>query len=343
VSGDSSDSSERIYPVDHAGAGVRVERAAPKQRGGVLGERPLLDFGHQGLEVRRGLLRQRVQVTRGDGVGRQVDDVGEVVAGRELDRVELQDRRDQDDAVQVDVRALQVAGEHRRPGRAVAFSEQEAGRIPAVVRAEETPDELGERLRVLVDAPVVGARRLAQGVAEAGADRIDHDDVGDVEDRPGVVLERVGRRSLRADIGGHDAPRPHDPHVQPEGRGSGAPVVGEDQGALLRRRAVRPEVRRVPELRGRGAVVVVELDSGDDGVVLHRLAADFDRVAGLPAAGRSGRPGGPRCGVAFLRGRRSGPGQAGDTDQGEERSGRGERRENARLHRVIVDSKREDP
>ena len=315
-----------VQPVDHAGAGVRVERAAPEERGGVLGERPLLDLGHQGVEFRRGARGQRVQVAGDDGVGRQVDDVGEVVARRELDRVELQDRGHEDDAVQVDVRALQVACEHRRAGRAVALAEQVAGRVPAVVLAQEAPDELGERLRVLVDAPVVAARRLAQRVAEAGADRIDHHDVRDVEEGPGVVLQGVRRRSLRADAGRHDAPRPHDPHVQPERRGAGASVVGEHQGALPRRRAVRAEVRRVPELRGRGAVVVVELDAGDDGVVLDRLAADVDRVAGLPAAGRSGRLGGRGYGVSFLGACRRRRGQGGDADEDEGRSGQGEQR-----------------
>ena len=325
-----------VQAVDHPGAGVRVERAAAEQRGGVLRERPFLDFGHQGPEIRRGSLRQRVQVAGGDGVGRQVDDVGKVVAGCELDRVELQDRGDQDDAVQVDVRALQVAGEHRRAGRAVALAEQVAGRVPAVVCAEEPPDELGKRLRVLVDAPVVGARSLAQRVAEAGAYGIDHHDVGDVEEGPGVVLERVGRRSLRADVGGHDAPRPHDPHVQPEGRGAGASVVGEHQGPLLRCRAVRPEVRRVPEMCGRSAVVVVELDSGDDGVVLDLLAADLDRVAGLPAARRNGRLGGHRFAVAVLRARRGRRGQGGDADQDKSRSGCGEQPEDGELHQVGV-------
>jgi len=96
-------------------------------------------------------------------------------------------------------------------------------------------------------------------------------------------------------------------------------------------------------LRGRGAVVVVELDSGDDGAVLHRLAADLDRVAGLPAAGRRGRFGGCGFAVALLSARGHGSGQGGDADQGEGRSGRDGKPEEGEFHAGIVVSRREDP
>ena len=40
-----------VHPVDDAGSGVGVEGAAREQRGGVVGEGPLFDLGHEGLEV----------------------------------------------------------------------------------------------------------------------------------------------------------------------------------------------------------------------------------------------------------------------------------------------------
>ena len=105
-----------------------------------------------------------------------------------------------------------------------------------------------------------------------------------------------GGAPLWTDFGRDDPPRSHDPHVQPEGGRSGSAVVGEDERPLAGRIAVGAEVGRVEEL-GRGfAVVVGEGRAGDRGVVFHRLAADHDRVAGLPAGGLGGGVGSPGSG-----------------------------------------------
>ena len=206
------------------------------------------------------------------------------------------------------------------PRGPVALAEEVAGRVPAVVLAQKTPHELRQRSGVLVDAPVVGAGRVAQGVAEPRPDRVDHDDVRDVEEGVGVVLERVRRRALRTDVGRDDPPRTHDPHVQPEGCRSRPAVVGEDERPLAGRVAVGAEVGRVEEL-GRGvAVVVREGRAGDRCVVFDRLAADHDRVAALPAGGLGG-------GVGLLGDDRGGRREHGGGRCGERQEGHDGRRE----------------
>ena len=274
-----------VHSVDDAGPCVRVEGAARQQRGGVLGQGPLLHLGHEGFEVGGIGAGERVEVAGGDGVSRQVDDVGEVVAGRELDGVELEHGRDQHDPVEVDVGALQVTGEDRRAGRPVALAEEVAGRVPAFVLAQEAADELRQRARVLVDSPVVGPGRVAEGVAEPGADRVDHDDVGDVEDGVGVVLEGVGGAPCGPTSGVTTRRGPMIPMCSQKEAEPGPPLYAKTRGRSRRGRTVGAEVGGVPELGGGVAVVVREGDARDDGVVVDGLVADGDGMAGLPAGG----------------------------------------------------------
>ena len=296
-----------VQLLDHPRAGFRVERPAGEQRGRVFAERPGLDLGHERLEIVRRAAGEPVEVARRDRVGREVDDVGQVVAGGELDGVELQHHRDQHDPVQVHVGALQVAREHRRAGGAVAFAEQVAGRVPALVFAEEAPEELRQGARVLVNAPEVRSVGAFEGMAETGADRIHHHDVRDVEEGVFVVLQRVGRRALRADLGSDHPARTHDAHVEPEGRRARPPVEGEDQRPLAGGRAVRAEVGGVEQLGGGFAVVIRQGGARHHRVVLDGIAAHDDGVAGFPAGLFGGG------GAAVLRGaRRSEQQQAGE-------------------------------
>src|SRR5882724_67877 len=107
----------------------------------------------------------------------------------EGDGAEVEDVGDEDDAVEVHaVMILQVVAERGGAESAVAFADEEFGGVPAAVAADVQGDELGEGLYVLIDAPEVLVLRFADGVAEAGADGIDEDHIGLVEQRAGVVL-----------------------------------------------------------------------------------------------------------------------------------------------------------
>src|SRR5882762_6101990 len=123
----------------------------------------------------------------------------------EGDGAEVKDVGDEDDAVEVHaVVFLEVVAERGGAEGAVAFADEEFGRVPAAVTADVQGDELGEGLYVLVDAPEVFVLRFADGVAEAGADWIDEDHVGLVEQGAGIVLKFIRRRWSGFGVGGEE-------------------------------------------------------------------------------------------------------------------------------------------
>src|SRR5258705_5591574 len=112
----------------------------------------------------------------------------------EGDGPEIEDVGDEDDAVEVHaVMFLQVIAERGGAEGAVAFADEEFGRVPAAIAADVQSDELCEGFYVLVDPPEVFVLRFADGVAEAGADGIDENHVGLVEECAGIVLQLVWR------------------------------------------------------------------------------------------------------------------------------------------------------
>src|SRR5882672_1877982 len=113
----------------------------------------------------------------------------------EGDGAEVEDVGDEDDAVEVHaVVFLEVVAEGGGAESAVTFADEEFGGVPAAVAADVQRNELGEGLYVLVDAPKVFVLRFADGVTESGADWIDKDHIGLVEQRAGIVLQLVRRR-----------------------------------------------------------------------------------------------------------------------------------------------------
>jgi len=94
---------------------------------------------------------------------------------------------------------LQDVGEDGVAERAITFADEKFGRVPAIVAADVGLDKIGEGTRVLVNAPEILVLGFADGVAEAGADGIDEDEVGFVEQAVGIVFELVG--SGRSDAG----------------------------------------------------------------------------------------------------------------------------------------------
>src|SRR5882762_6109968 len=126
----------------------------------------------------------------------------------ERDGAEVEDVGDEDDAVEVHaVVFLEVVAEGGGAEGAIAFADEEFGRVPAAVTADVQGDELCEGLYVLIDAPEVFVLRFADGVAEAGADGIDKDHIGLVEKGAGIVLQLVWRRRSGFGVGGEDAAR----------------------------------------------------------------------------------------------------------------------------------------
>ena len=74
---------------------------------------------------------------------------------------------------------------------------------------------------------------LAGNAAEAGAGRVDENEVGDVEQALVVVDDRVGRGGRMAVVRRDHAPWPERAHVQPYRRGAGAAIVQEGDRAAV--------------------------------------------------------------------------------------------------------------
>ena len=112
-----------------------------------------------------------------------------------------------------------IAGRARR---AVALADQVLGRVPAAVVRHVLLDEARDRLDVGVDAPEVLVLEVADGLADARADRVDQHDVDLVEQAVGVVDDLVRRRRRGRGVRDDDAARAERAHVEPDRRGARA-------------------------------------------------------------------------------------------------------------------------
>ena len=290
----------------------RLQSSALLQRRGIVAERELLDFPQERLELGRARAGQAVVVPRGGGHRRQRRDVGGVdarVEARAIYReIEVEDRRQQDHAVQVDAEAArQFVGQDRRTRGAITFAEQVLGRIPPAVLVQELLDEAGERMRVVVHSPERLFLVLAGDARKAGAGSIDEHQVRDVEQRVRVVDHRIRRGRRVTVLAHHDAARAEGAHVQPQRGRSRAAVVDEHQrprratalfaSALLatalleisgvENRGLRRHALLVLVRRRRGGLFApgdvvpagaVHHQGSRDRLVGHRLATDRDRT-----------------------------------------------------------------
>ena len=194
--------------LDRLGAPRRLQARAARQHRRVFIERPLLDFAQRLLKVPLKLGRELLVVEGGRGVARQVDQVGQVGAAAEAEGLEVEDRGDEDDAVEVDaVLVEQVLAQGRGPGRPVALAGQELGAGPALVAGRVKADELADPAHVLLHAGELLLLLARRRPAEAGADGVDEDQVGGVEPGVLVVDQAVGRRWGGALVGEPDALR----------------------------------------------------------------------------------------------------------------------------------------
>ena len=171
---------------------ARGEFGAFKKRGGVVALRVLAGFFDECGQIGGPILQDFV-IPRDGGVARKIVDVGAIIAGGKSDGREIEYRRDQDDAVEMDaVVLLQIIAERGGAEGAVTFANQKFRRVPAIIAAEVGDDELCEGFDVLVDAVEIFFGGFAHGVAVAGAHRVDENEVGFVEEAFAVVDEFVG-------------------------------------------------------------------------------------------------------------------------------------------------------
>src|SRR5258706_143003 len=202
------------------------------QGGSVFIFRELARFFDESRQIFGAILQDFV-IPGGGGIAGQIKDVGQVRTGMEGDGAEIEYGGDQVDAVEVHaVMGLQVVSESGGTEGAVTLADEEFGRVPATVAVYVHGDELRQGFYVLIDAPKVFVLRFAYGMAEACADRVDEDHIGFIEQRALIVLQLVGRRRSVFGVRGDDAARSEGAHVQPNGRGTGAAVVDERDGAL---------------------------------------------------------------------------------------------------------------
>ena len=214
-------------------------------------------------------------VPGGRGVRREEERVGPVVAGNGEDRLDVERDRDEDHAVEGHpFDRLQPVHDAARARRPVAFAEEVFGRVPAAVVADVLLDEPRDRFDVRVDPPEILVLGVAEGPRVAGADGVDHDEVGLVDDAEGVVDELVGRRRRGRGVGRHDAAGAERPEMQPDGRRTGPAVVRERDRAPARAAGVAPDVGGVAHAGPRLVLVVAQDQGAHGGGVADRHAGD---------------------------------------------------------------------
>ena len=257
------------------GAFLALQLLPLEQRRGIGPDRPLARLFGELFDRRRACL---AVIEGGRRHRRKVGDIAEFIArcigpGREIEH-----RRDEDDAVEADIvegYIHQLVRDRCRARGAIAFPAQEFGAVPAAIVVEPAADDFGDGLRVLRHAVIILGVGLADQVREAGARRINEDDVGHVEQRIGIVDDGVGRGAVILGIAGdRDALRPERTHHQPDGARPGPAVEQKSHRAA-----------RIARL--------LDIGGGDDRgfghaiLVLENRLADRRRIADLLPAERA--------------------------------------------------------
>ena len=257
----------------HARAFLGRELVALEQRCGIgadgEGAGLLRGFRHG-----RGRIAHALVIPGGRRHRRQVDDIGHFIALHLGRGAEVEDGRDQDDAVDRDIiiAALQFVDQRHRPGRAIAFAADIFGRRPAAIIVQPQADKFGDRFGIGGHAPIILGILLADRMGKAGADRIDEDEVGDVQQRFGIVHHWIGRRAVILRIGQHHPLGTEGAHVQPERSRAGAAIIEEGDGALLVTAIL--DIGSGIDGRERLAVLVLEIGFAGRRGVADRLAAE---------------------------------------------------------------------
>ncbi len=175
-------------------------------------------------------------VVRRRGQGRERRRVGQVVSvDDEGQRPHVEGRREEDDAIEADAEVpLQARNQKSAADAAVAFAEDVLRGVPTIVLGDESADELRHRVGVLVVAPEILTLLVTHGVAVAGADGIDEDEIGGAEDGVVVVAQLVGRAAGIGGVAGDvDDPRADQSEVQPDRSRARSAVVDEGDRPVL--------------------------------------------------------------------------------------------------------------
>ena len=112
-------------PLCNGAAFVRGKRRALRERRRVRAAGPGLDFAERGPEIPLQVGGEALVVPRRRGVGRQVEHIGQVVARGEPGRLEVEDRRDEQYAVEGDPPFEQMLREPGGARGAIALSHHE--------------------------------------------------------------------------------------------------------------------------------------------------------------------------------------------------------------------------
>ena len=199
------DAGQRADPIDQPADGRLVLEAEQQ-----VGDEVAGGVGLGGLERR--LREGAALLHRRGGRGGQERHLGQRRVVGLLPPAEVEHRREQRHAVERDSEVgLQRLGDQRPAEPAIALADEVLRRPEPPALRQPAQDEVGERLDVAVDRQVAVPQpvvRLDQP-AEPGADRVDEDEVGEIEpgargsarDRPAATA-----RSVAASIGRSQGP-----------------------------------------------------------------------------------------------------------------------------------------
>ena len=210
-------------------------------------------------------------------VAGQVGDVEHVIAAGA--DVVVEDRRDEHHAVQLHAIVAEHVGQRRGAGCPVGFTDEELGRVPALVHIEIALNEAVEGAQVLVHAGEILGGSFAHGARVAGKRRVDEDQVALVEQRILVGNQLEGRSGGGIGAVGLNAHRRKRSHVQPQRGRAGAAVVEEANGARLGLGAIQGVGHVEDAAVGLILFIADEQGAGGRGV-LECLAAEGDLVMG---------------------------------------------------------------
>ena len=156
----------------------------------------------------------------------------------------------------------------------ITFAQDEFGRADAAVLGDIERDHLGERLGIAMHAPERASAVRLGGPAPAGADRIDHHEIGESE--PGVRV--VGEANVRAveAVAEHRDARTHEPEIE-KSRARPGPAIEHERHRPRRIVGLVARLGNEGRIEDRGRTFA--------GLVEQRERAGRRRVGKLPGRG----------------------------------------------------------
>ena len=134
---------------------------------------------------------------RGNRHRRQLEHERQVVAGGFADSRRIEHRRDQSETVQLQVN--EIGRERGQPVPAEALADQMDRGVYPIVQFQPAPHENADCGCVILHSQQPMSRLVAQDPAEAGADRVNEHEIGDVDEGSGVRHRRPLLQYSRAE------------------------------------------------------------------------------------------------------------------------------------------------